>query len=670
MKSDTKKPCCKLLAVAIAGVLCAPSIVLAANYDVTMENDDGTGGTDNTLSWAILQANTVVPSGADTITLKTNVKINGVMKALLNSDITLRSDSTIRTISGENKYRPLFIKSGNVVIENLKVANGLAKGGDSKRGGGGAGMGGALFVYDGDVTVRNVTFENNNATGGSYNADLAGDGGGGMFGDATSGSGGGGLFANASGIDGAYGGNGYGGNGGSGGGDGENGGFGGGGGGALGGFPANGLGGTGGFGGGGGGGAEGSVQDGEYIEVAQGVGGAGGFGGGGGFLGNGGFGGGGGVNRDGIGGSPGYGGGYDGAGGSGFGGAMFSMKGKTTLIDVKFVGNDVTAGSGIDEVGEAGAGSAIAKDIFICTNEIFGAELCQAKVNSCGSTNAVDVRGTLDSECPIVAPDNLEITPVLSLLKKGVAQTLGLSIRNKGPVSVDLSAYNFKLTGRLSYTEQFSQPSGCASTLAEDESCTLSVVYTPNSNDITPNIMAGLEVQDANNDVQAQALLTSSESIPDAATRRLPDVLNSVTIPTLITGQEVTINWSQVGYQDAVYGLVAAFECSQTMINNNSCGLSFANRTAASEILPATSTQNPATPWTYYSERARQHNFNWKYTPSSAGPVVFRFYHRNEKDKAAGNAPLSLLIPGGLSGAGDSFNYFDNVGRRIRSTVE
>ena len=153
------------LASAIIAATSLGSAVYAANFNVTVADDDGSGGTANTLSWAILQANTV--SDADTITLKTNVSINGVMKTLLNSDITLQSDATTRTIDGNNQHRPLFVKSGNVIIKNLALANGQAKGGDSTHGGAGAGLGGALFIHDGNVTVQDVAFNNNTAIGGS-----------------------------------------------------------------------------------------------------------------------------------------------------------------------------------------------------------------------------------------------------------------------------------------------------------------------------------------------------------------------------------------------------------------------------------------------------------------------------------------------------------------------
>ena len=68
-----------------------------ANYDVTQATDNGLGDTVGTLSWAILQANTdgeTLNSGNvsgtdDTITLQTNVQIDGVMLTLLNSNIEI-----------------------------------------------------------------------------------------------------------------------------------------------------------------------------------------------------------------------------------------------------------------------------------------------------------------------------------------------------------------------------------------------------------------------------------------------------------------------------------------------------------------------------------------------------------------------------------------------------
>lgn len=166
---------------------------------VTVAEDDGTGLVENTLSWAIKEANSIL--GDDRITLATNVTITNVMKRLVDSNVTIQSDATRRSIDGDGDYRPLFIRSGKVTISELDVINGKAQGGNGFAGG--AGMGGSLFVFSGDVLIDYVSFVNSQAIGG--NSTLSADGGGGMFGDASYG--GGGLFADANeqnGGDGGY----------------------------------------------------------------------------------------------------------------------------------------------------------------------------------------------------------------------------------------------------------------------------------------------------------------------------------------------------------------------------------------------------------------------------------------------------------------------------------
>ncbi|CAK0773081.1 exported hypothetical protein [Gammaproteobacteria bacterium] len=137
------------LALAVSLALAGPS-AWAVDYYVGKNTDNGLGNTavpdcanaSNTtcqLSDAILAANTT--GGSNTITLTTDVTITGVMKRLINSDITLQSDGTTRIISGGGAFRPLFIKSGPVTIKNLNLSNGKAKGGDGNYGGGWRGFG-------------------------------------------------------------------------------------------------------------------------------------------------------------------------------------------------------------------------------------------------------------------------------------------------------------------------------------------------------------------------------------------------------------------------------------------------------------------------------------------------------------------------------------------------
>lgn len=443
----------KFLGSAISVALSLSTPVYADNYDVTATNDDGTGNTTNSLSWAIWQANT--NHGTDTITLKTDMTVTGVMKRLINSNVTLQSDDTVRTISGGNTYRPLFIKSGTVNIRNINLNNGLAKGGDSNIGGGGAGLGGALFVYSGTVNIDSVTFSNNTAQGGLGNVGN-GSGGGGMHGDGDYG--GGGLFASSLGNEGAYdgpisnpyggfGGSNYGGNGGFAGGggansygDGGNGGFGGGGG--YGGYLYDSYsywgisGGDGGFGGGGGYGY--SYYYGGYYGgfYETGVGGNGGFGSGGGYgydsNGSGGFGGGRGGTRC-------SGDGKErtcksgGGGGAGFGGAIFAKKGIVMLNNVNFTNNSASRGISIKN-GEGRGGA-----IFICTaNE--GESECSAIVKDCGNNTFINNSADDGENDTFGTFDNGSCNP--NLVTLGDFQVNGKTLHWSTMVELDNAGFN------------------------------------------------------------------------------------------------------------------------------------------------------------------------------------------------------------------------------------
>ena len=309
---------------------------------------------------------------------------------------------------------------GALTLKHLTLSGGLAKGGSSRYGGGGAGMGGAIF-NQGSLSLEAVTLADNTAEGGDSAVSALGNGGGGIGEDSTGYDGGG--FGSPGPIAGRYGG----GVGGS-----QNGGNGGGGagfgltnGGAAG-FPGSGgVGGTGGGGGttggsggydyGGGSGLAGDGGGGGGSISFGGPGGAGGdfgFGGtSGGFAGMsggaGGVGGGGGSGRHRVlGSSPGGGGGFAGGGGSkevfgengatggiggfgggggtgefvaasvfgggtsntataggagaGMGGAIFNHTGTLTGVNATFSGNTARGG----ETSNAGGGSAFGGAVF------------------------------------------------------------------------------------------------------------------------------------------------------------------------------------------------------------------------------------------------------------------------------------------------------------------
>lgn len=154
----------------------------AATFNVTNTADSGAGS----LRQAIFDANAAggtntidVQNGLGTITLT-----SGDLNAL-NSNITLNGNGN--TLSGNNAFRGLFVYSGTVAINDLTIENAVASGGDAgQAAGGGAGLGGALFVKDGaNVTISNLVAQNNAATGGDGGAQTASGvtgGGGGMGG--------------------------------------------------------------------------------------------------------------------------------------------------------------------------------------------------------------------------------------------------------------------------------------------------------------------------------------------------------------------------------------------------------------------------------------------------------------------------------------------------------
>ena len=313
---------------------------------------DFSASTANQLKEAITEANN--NSYADTITITGNISGFGESFGIdLQDGKALSIIGNGGTIDGGNNAQLFNIVSGKVVLSNLTLQNGLAKGGDGAGGGGGGlGAGGALFVSGGNVTVENVTFNNNQARGGN-SPNGAGQGGADEESGAAGGNAGGfnggldttGEFAIAVGgggggmeTDGAAGGNGN---------------FGGGGGGAGGGGGGDtngndeagngGNGGSGGFGGGGGGGGGGGD---DYDTFGSDEDGAGGGGGQGGVFGG-----------NGAAGAGGGGGGGQGGGGAGLGGAIFANEGASlSLINATFNNNGAEGGTGANNgQGQGGA---------------------------------------------------------------------------------------------------------------------------------------------------------------------------------------------------------------------------------------------------------------------------------------------------------------------------
>ncbi len=110
--------------------------------------------------------------------------------------ITIGNIGTPTTIDGGSASRPLFIRQGNITLQNLVIQNGKAQGGNGGgHGGGGMGAGGALFIDNAAVILSNVNFSTNMASAGRGDSVGIGEGGGGgLGGDGGDNRGGGGGY--------------------------------------------------------------------------------------------------------------------------------------------------------------------------------------------------------------------------------------------------------------------------------------------------------------------------------------------------------------------------------------------------------------------------------------------------------------------------------------------
>ena len=153
-------------------------------FTVTATADDGVGSLRDAIRLAnaeagkdIIEFDANIFSTAQTITLasqliiKDSVEIKG-----LGSNITISGDANKNATNDAGDTRIFFIQGGEINLSNLTLINGRAQGRDDGKGGGGAGLGGAIYVDGFDeadnsktttLTIQNVLFSNNYAIGGS-----------------------------------------------------------------------------------------------------------------------------------------------------------------------------------------------------------------------------------------------------------------------------------------------------------------------------------------------------------------------------------------------------------------------------------------------------------------------------------------------------------------------
>lgn len=390
-------------------------------YVVTSVLDTNTGdGHYGTLRYVMDQINTHASDSTSLIDLRFvhgAILLGGELPPI-NYNLTIvgaGKDSV--SINGNNTYRPFFIGAGTapftaenpatptVLFEDFSITHGKGKGGDSYwGGGGGAGMGGALFLNDGSLQLSSIKFQSNSAVGGtSVKAEGNSGGGGGFSGNAGWGNRLGGSSGYLGGTNTTT--------------VGQNGGIGAGG--AMSGTGNSDVGGAGGFGAGGGS---------SNSDAA----GSGGFGGGGGStystlqpsfisnsdIGAGGFGAGYGAKNNGVHTA------HAGGGGAGMGGAIFNRFGDLILDGVELNGNIATGGTGINN------GSGLGGAIFNYQGKLLALQVTYGEggdANSAISENNLYDYNAANSSIALASLTPFTSITSSSVVLNGIIQTIGKS---------------------------------------------------------------------------------------------------------------------------------------------------------------------------------------------------------------------------------------------------
>ncbi|MDG5466808.1 SBBP repeat-containing protein [Deltaproteobacteria bacterium IMCC39524] len=234
-------------------------------------------------------------------------------------------------------------------------------------------------------------------------------------------------------------------------------------------------------------------------------------------------------------------------------------------------------------------------------------------------------------------------------------------VKNSGPPERTLGS--LALAGYDSTEYAIVNDNCSGQTLVEDGTCTVDVKFCPSS---VGSKSAILEIP--SDDPETPVLVASlynHEDIGEEAARRMPPVLETLSIPAQMTGgTPYTLTWSMLGYDPNYYVYIAFFDCSG--LAAGTCGDSYGSMFEASSRLSPVSVE-PGD-WIYDGEASQRFNFNYEFTPpavSSNKDIVIRFYRMSQSDLDAGRRSLSLLIPGNLPDA----NYYDDEGRRLQAQI-
>ncbi len=176
------------VALSLIAVSMVCNIAHATDYTVT----------DSTSFYNAIQSIDNAPTSSDRIIISNSFTMSQQVLAITTTgSLTIVGNNN--TINGNGAYRPFFIESGNVTLQNLTITDAQAHGGNGGNGGGGGGLGAGAAIFvdtNGNVSIQNVNFTSNAAIGGSGGNYTGADGGGGGLGGnaGVNQGGGGGLY--------------------------------------------------------------------------------------------------------------------------------------------------------------------------------------------------------------------------------------------------------------------------------------------------------------------------------------------------------------------------------------------------------------------------------------------------------------------------------------------
>jgi len=198
-----------ILSIAVSSLTLAATGVWAGTYTVTNLQDSGPGSLRN----AMLAVNGAAPGQQiiDATSVTGTITLASALPVVTAQGMTIIGPGPSNlTIDGAGHYQAFFIgvsvdaaqgyvyetTNSQISISGLTVAHALAQGGNAGvNAGGGAGLGGALFVNAGNVVISNMVFTANSAVGGAGGAGISvsgtltttGGGGGGLGGNGANG---------------------------------------------------------------------------------------------------------------------------------------------------------------------------------------------------------------------------------------------------------------------------------------------------------------------------------------------------------------------------------------------------------------------------------------------------------------------------------------------------